>query len=257
MVYRDVYEELLASSYDDLYRGLRDPSGDVAFYVALAREIGGPVLELGCGTGRVLLPIAATGVACVGLDASPAMLDVLRGKQPPSNVELVQGRMEASFALGDARFRLVISPFRALQHLLDVDSQLAMLANVRRHLAADGVFAFDVFDPKLDRIAIADETEHLAATFMHGGRQVRRWDAVRRDLSTQVMRVKFRFESDGPGGPGDPDLGSTEVSLRWFYRYELEHLLARAGFTNLTFYGGFDRRPWRAEGDTVVVARVT
>ena len=170
MVYEDVYEQLLARSYDDLYRTLRDPSGDVAFYVGLAREIGGPVLELGCGTGRVLLPIAATGIACVGLDASPAMLDVLRGKQPPPNLELVQGRME-TFALGDARFRLTISPFRALQHLLDVDSQLAALANVRRHLVAGGAFAFDVFDPKLDRIAVADEAEHLAATFTQDGRQ--------------------------------------------------------------------------------------
>ena len=243
-----LYTELLARSYDDLYRALRDPAGDVAFYVGLAREIGGPVLELGCGTGRVLLPIADTGVACVGLDASPAMLDVLRAKRPPPNVELVEGRME-TFALGDARFRLAISPFRALQHLLDVDSQLAALANVRRHLAPGGTFAFDVFDPKLDRIAVADEAEHLAATFTHDGQQIRRWDAVRRDLTTQVMRVKFRFEADGV------DLGATEVSLRWFYRYELQHLLARAGFTDVTVYGGYDRRPWRAEGETVVVAR--
>jgi ubiquinone/menaquinone biosynthesis C-methylase UbiE len=250
MVYEDVYEKLLARSYDDLYRTLRDPSGDIAFYVALAGEVGGPVLELGCGTGRVLLPIAATGVACVGLDASPAMLDVLRGKRPPPNVELVQGRME-TFALGDARFRLVTSPFRALQHLLDVDSQLAALANVRRHLATGGAFAFDVFDPKLDRIAVAAEAEHLAATFTQDGRQIRRWDAVRRDLTTQVMHVKFRFEADGA------DLGATEVTLRWFYRYELEHLLARVGFTDVTFYGGYDRRPWRAEGETVVVARAS
>lgn len=250
----EVYADLLARYYDDLYRNLRDPSGDVAFYAGLVRDAGGPVLELGCGTGRVLLPIAATGVAYVGLDASAAMLDVLRGKHPPPNVELVHGRME-TFSLGEARFRVVLSPFRALQHLLDVDSQLAALANVRRHLAPGGVFAFDLFDPKLNRIAVADESEHLAATFEHDGKQVRRWDTVRRDVTTQVMRVQFRFETDGAVDPDLPDLGSTEVSLRWFYRYEVEHLLARAGFTDVTFYGGYDRRPWRAEGETVVVAR--
>jgi hypothetical protein len=65
------------------------------------------------------------------------------------------------------------------------------------------------------------------------------------------MTVTFRFE----GGP--PELtGSTEVELRWFYRYELEHLLARAGFTDVSFFGGFDRRPWTAGGETVVIARV-
>jgi len=244
----DEYEGVLARNYDALYGVMRDPSGDAAFYRALAEETGGPVLELGCGTGRVLLPIAALGIPCVGVDASPAMLAALRAKNPPPNLELVEGRME-TFDLGPRRFGLVTSPFRAFLHLLDVPSQLAALANIRRHLAPGGAFAFDIFDPKLAWIMAPGENERLDATFTIDGVETRRFAKVRTDLATQIMDVTFRFE------PAQTN-GNTTVRLRWFYRYEMEHLLARAGFTDVTIYGGYDRRPWRPEGETIIVARV-
>jgi len=245
----DEYEGPLARNYDALYGVMRDPSGDAAFYRALAQEIGGPVLELGCGTGRVLLPIAALGIPCVGVDASPAMLAALRAKNPPANLESIEARME-SFDLGARRFRLITCPFRAFQHLLDVPSQLAALANVRRYLAPGGAFAFDVFDPKLALLIAPADTERLEATFTIGGVQTRRFGRARMDLATQILEATFRFE------PAHAD-GNTTVRLRWFYRYEIEHLLARAGFTDLTLYGGYDRRPWRPEGETVIVARAS
>jgi SAM-dependent methyltransferase len=243
----DEYQGPLARTYDALYAVMRGASGDVAFYRGLAEKVGGPVLELGCGTGRVLLPIAALGIPCVGLDASPVMLASLRAKGQPPNLELVEGRME-SFDLGAQRFQLVICPFRAFQHLLDVPSQLATLANVRRHLAPGGTFAFDVFDPNLALIAAPPQDERLEATFMLDGVQTRRYGRVRPDQAAQILEVTFRF--DPPQSEG-----STTVKLRWFHRYEIEHLLARAGFTDLTVQGGFDGRPWRPQGETVILAR--
>jgi SAM-dependent methyltransferase len=207
------------------------------------------VLELGCGTGRVLLPIAARGIACVGLDASAEMLAVLREKDPPAHVELVYARME-DFDLGARRFALVTAPFRALQHLLDVPTQLAALANVRRQLAPGGSFVFDLFDPKLERVALLEEAEGNAIPFRHEGRSMRRYDRVRRNPTTQVMTVTFRYQGEVP-----ELCGETEVQLRWYYRYEIEHLLARAGFDELEFLGGFDGRPWTAGHETIVVAR--
>jgi hypothetical protein len=176
------------------------------------------------------------------------MLDVLRSKGPPANLEVIQGRME-TFQIG-RQFALITAPFRAFQHLLDVESQLAALSNVRTHLAADGIFAFDVFDPKLERTAVLQEAEAMSFTFTHQGKKMRRYDTVRRDPTTQVMTVDFRFVGDAA------DLaGSTQIEMRWFYRFELEHLLARAGFTRLTFYRNFNRSPWRAGGETVVLAQ--
>jgi ubiquinone/menaquinone biosynthesis C-methylase UbiE len=98
----------------------------VAFHRELAREAGGPVLELGCGTGRVLLPIARDGIACTGLDSSEAMLEEFRRKSPPENLRLVRAPMQG-FDLAEERLRLIFSAFRSFQHLLTVEDQLACL----------------------------------------------------------------------------------------------------------------------------------
>jgi ubiquinone/menaquinone biosynthesis C-methylase UbiE len=247
VTYDDVYDELIARTYDAVYSKVRDPSGDKAFYFELACE-GGPVLELGCGTGRILLPIARAGIECTGVDASDAMLRVFRSKNPPANLELVHGDMR-TLDLG-RKFRLVTIPFRAFQHMLDVSDQLACLACVRRHLAPGGTFAFDVFDPKLDRIALPGHPEALDATFEDGGREIKRFATITNDHTRQVITVVFRFE----GGP--PELsGKAEIQLRWFYRYEIEHLLARAGFTEVRMAGGFDLRPWTSGSEMIVLAR--
>ena len=248
-MHSDVYEQLIARNYDAVYAVIRDPSGDAEFYRQLALAAGGPVLELGCGTGRILLGIAREGIECVGLDASPSMLDVLREKNPPANLTIVEGRMQ-SFDLGAGRFALITAPFRAFSHLLTIDDQLAALACIRRHLAPGGQLVFDLFDPKLERIAAPSEPERLAATFLHSGHEIRRFDSSLRDHTTQVMTVRMRFE----GGPEELS-GSADFQLRWFYRFEVEHLLYRAGFSEVAIYGGFDRRPWSAFGETIVVAR--
>ncbi|MEL7185912.1 MAG: class I SAM-dependent methyltransferase [Pseudomonadota bacterium] len=250
MSYEAEYEKLIASTYDGVYAVVRDSSGDTAFYRSMLEEVGGPLLELGCGTGRVLLNSARTGEECIGLDASTEMLEVLRQKNLPENVELVHGRIE-DLDLGDRRFRLITAPFRTMQHVLDPQSQLAALENIRRHLAPGGVFAFDVFDPNLSAIAVEDEPEYLDATFDYQGDEMRRYVSVVRDHSTQVQTVTFRFEGD------NADLnGSTQIQMRWYYRYEIEHLLARAGFEDVTFFRDFDRTPWSSGGETVVCARV-
>jgi SAM-dependent methyltransferase len=251
MAYETKYERVLAQSYDAVYRVARDPSGDVDFYVEQARRFGGPVLELGCGTGRILLPTAKTGVECVGLDASPEMLAVLASKSPSENVKVVEGRVE-DFELGEGRFQLITAPFRVMQHMLDVETQLAMLNNVRRHLAPGGVFVFDVFDPKLDQMAILEQPEVPGVAFEYDGHEMRRYESVARDLRTQVMTVRFRLA----GGPESLQ-GTSELKMRWYYRYELEHLLARAGFGKLEFLGNFQNTPWQPGQDIVVVARTS
>jgi SAM-dependent methyltransferase len=249
----DAYGTVSSRYYDAVYESLRGGSGDVEFYRRLARHCGGPVLELGCGTGRVLLPIAADGIECVGLDQSPRMFDVVQRKRLPSALRLVLARMQ-DFDLGGERFRLIFSAFRSMQHLYTVEDQLACLARVRRHLAPGGLFAFDVFAPNLERIAQAEEPETEEARFEEDGVEVRRYTAVSRDHPNQMMRVRMRYERRR----GTEVLGNdvVEFRMRYFFRYEIEHLLARAGFDDVRVHGGFDERPYDyVSGETVVVAR--
>ena len=248
----DLYGATTARYYDAAYAVLRRRSADVDFYRSLAREVGGPVLELGCGSGRVLLPIARDGFTCTGLDASSDMLERLQRKDPPADLRLVQGRME-SFDFGSERFALIYSAFRAFQHLITIDEQLACLAAVRRHLAPRGLFAFDVFAPRLQRIAVREEPETEDARFEIDGEEIIRYASVLRDPATQVMDVTFRYERRRRGSVIGNDLVRTR--MRYFFRYELEHLLARAGFAKVSVFGGFDRRPYDyVSGETVIVA---
>ncbi len=249
----DTYGTATSRYYDGAYELIRDPSGDVAFYRKLAHEAQGPVLELGCGTGRILLAIAVDGIPCTGLDASPRMLDALRRKEAPSTLRLVCAPMQ-DFDLGPDRFKLIFAGFRVFQHLYTVEDQLACLACVRRHLAPGGSFAFDVFAPNLDRVRRTREPEREDVRFEQDGEQIVRYTAVDFDHVHQLMRLRMRYERSQGGEVIDNEI--VEMRMRYFFRYEIEHLLARAGFDEVQILGGFDGRPYDyTSGETIVVAR--
>lgn len=148
------FDRLDADLYDAY--GLGVP-GDVEFYVQEARRAGSPVLEIGCGTGRITLPVAQAGIEVTGIDISPAMLDVARKKlgalapETRSRVKLVEADMR-EFSLAD-RFRLIMAPYRAFLALLTVDDQKRALGRFRDHLAEGGRLILNFFDPRVDLLA--------------------------------------------------------------------------------------------------------
>lgn len=236
---------------------------DVAFYTALAVERGGPMLELGCGTGRVLLPTAKAGVEVTGVDVSEPMLAVCRSKLAEETPE-VQGRVRLaradmrSFDLG-RRFGLVTIPFRPFQHLVTVEEQMACLACAHRHLEPGGTLALDVFNPSLKRLVdpkYLRESEPEPTFVMQDGRSVMRTDRnASVDLVNQVIHAELIYYVTHPNGTQQRLVH--DFPLRYFFRYELEHLLVRAGFEVEAVYGDFDRSPVgpSAPGELVVVAR--
>jgi SAM-dependent methyltransferase len=234
----EAYGRTTARFYDAAYRDSPQVGKDVDFYRAVARECAGPVLELGCGTGRVLLRMAEDGFPCTGLDASRHMLDALRAKSRFPNLRLVHAPMQR-FDLGHDRFTLIYAAFRVFQHLYTVEDQLQCLACVRKHLAPGGALAFDVFAPRLARMAVADPREQLEMRFELDGESVERFARATPHAAQQLLEVYFRYERKR----GNELVGCEEArfKMRWFWRYELEHLLARAGFSDVAIYGDFDR----------------
>jgi SAM-dependent methyltransferase len=245
----DSYGPVTARYYDAEYAVVPALGPDAAFYRELAHAADGAVLELGCGTGRALLPIAGDGLPCTGLDASDEMLGALRAKRPPPNLRLVCAPMQR-FDLGGERFALIFSAFRAFQHLDTVEAQLACLSCVRRHLEPGGLFAFDVFHPGLARIAQLEEPEFEELRFPHEGDEVVRYTSITRDVGRQVQRVRFRFERRRGGQVVGNELA--EFAMRWFYRFEIEHLIARAGFELAALYGDFDRSPFTGASPSII-----
>jgi SAM-dependent methyltransferase len=245
----DSYGPVTARFYDAAYATLPGLGRDVEFYRALARASGGPVLELGCGTGRVLLALAGEGIACSGLDASAEMLAVARTRAGAAAPRLVQARMQ-DFDLGAARFALIYSAFRAFQHLYSVEDQLACLARVRAHLAPGGSFAFDVFHPRLDRVWEPESPEEEDLRFEQDGEQVVRFVRATRDPVAQILHLSMRYERRRAGLAVGSELA--RFRMRWFTRFELAHLLARAGFES-EIWGDFDRSPVVRESPALVV----
>jgi len=234
---------------------------DVEFYVAEARTSGSPVLELGCGTGRVLLPTARAGLEITGLDASANMLARCRAKldAEPGAVRaravLVRGDL-AGFDLG-RQFVLITVPFRPFQHLLTVEQQLGCLRSARRHLAPRGRLIFDVFhvDPSsvYDK-AWMEEKEDAPATRLADGRIVRRTVRIAGfHRAAQINDVEFCWYVTHTNGRREEIRWRT--ALRYSYRFELEHLLARAGLNVMALYGDINRAPYGDESpDMIFVA---
>jgi SAM-dependent methyltransferase len=240
----------LPALYDSL--PLYASRADIDFYVDLCRQAAS-ALELGCGTGRVLIPAAEAGCTITGLDDSEGMLAQCRRKlaDRPESVRaraaLIAGDM-TNFDLGRT-FPLITIPFRPFQHLTGVDQQLRCLECVRRHLAPQGRLAFDFFHPDLAMLAApvpSPEIEDTAEAALPGGATVRRaFRIVSRDIAAQVNHIELIYYLDGRRMV-------QSFRIRYFFRYEVEHLLARAGFQIEAVYGNFDRTPFTADSPEMI-----
>jgi SAM-dependent methyltransferase len=252
----DVHPEI-AELYDHvpLYKDRRDAT----FYVDLCRAAKGEVLELGCGTGRILIRAAEAGATITGLDQADFMLErcrsKLRGLAPEvqRRVTLVEADM-TTFSLGHA-FALATVPFRPLQHLVSVEEQLRFLTCVHRHLKPGGELALDVFHPDLKRLASPASSEEIEDTpeyTLADGRRLRRtFRLTAKRIAEQINDAELIYYVQDPAG------NTTRIvhafPLRYFFRYELEHLLARAGFEITEFYGDFDRSPFTDSSPEMIV----
>jgi SAM-dependent methyltransferase len=230
------------SLYDSIAR-LYDPwsvsvTEDVGFYVDLALRAGGPVVELGVGTGRIAVPTAAAGVRVIGVDSSRGMLEVCAEAAATAGVSHL-----LDLRVGDLldppvqeRVRLVTCPFRAFLHLHTDDDRLRALGAARDLLEPDGRLVFDVFRPGPEDIADTNGRwlEREPEIFERAD-----WDTERRRLTLSVR---------GPDG-------STTMKLAWLSPDEWGALIERAGFEVEAHYGWFDRRPYVGGEDSVWIAR--
>ena len=229
------------SAYDAIAR-LYDPWSasvveDISFYVDEALAAGGPVVELGVGTGRVAIPVAMAGVDVIGVDSSAGMLEICRHRADEAGVgarvDLRLGDLRRPPV--DERVGLVTCPFRAYLHLRDDAERLAALRAARELLRPGGRLVFDVFMPSWEDV---EETH---------GRWIEREPGIDEradwDLDAQTLTLSVRGRS-----------GESTMTLWWLEPARWNTLLAEAGFEVLACYGWFDRRPFADGEDSVWIA---
>jgi SAM-dependent methyltransferase len=227
--------DAIARLYDPWSRSVIE---DIGFYVDAALDARPPVVELGVGTGRIAIPVAAAGVEVIGVDSSPGMLDVCAQEARKAGVE-----ERLDLRLGDLRrppvderVDLVTCPFRAFLHLTSDADRREALRSARTILRKGGRLIFDVFRPSQEDI---DETDGLWLEREPGIEERADWD-----LDGQTLTLTVR----------DVNGGST-MTLHWLEPERWNALLAEAGFTIEACYGWFDRRPYDGGEDTIWVAR--
>jgi SAM-dependent methyltransferase len=229
------------SEYDSIAR-LYDPWSrsaveDVPFYVDEARRSGGPVVELGIGTGRIAVPIASAGIRVIGVDSSALMLEVCAERAALSGVEVDLRFGDLREPPVDERVPLVICPFRSFLHMrTDVDRRRA-LRSVRRLLAPSGRFVFDVFRPSREDV---EATHGRWIEREPGIWELAEWDERRRTLSLSVRDAN----------------AASSMQLAWLEADEWRTLLTDEGLDVVACYGWFDRTPYVGGEDTIWVSEV-
>ena len=230
------------SPYDAIAR-LYDPwsasvTEDIDFYVEEALAAGEPVVELACGTGRIAVPIAEAGVRVIGIDGSPAMLDVARERARAAGVEELLDLRHGDLREPPVaeRVQLVLVPFRSLLHMTTDAERRRALAAVFSLLEPGGRLVFDVFAPSKEDV----EATHGRWLEREPGIFERAdWDEGERTLTLSVRRGEE----------------ASTMLLAWLSPVEWSRLLERAGYEVEEIFGWFDRRPYAGGEDVVFVAR--
>jgi SAM-dependent methyltransferase len=232
-----------AEYYDAIYDSAS--IGDVEFYRTLAARVDGPVLEIGCGTGRIYLELLRDGIDAYGIDRSAGMLAKLREKAAANGLDPQVFEMDMrSFDL-DAQFGAILAPFRTFLHNVTVDDQLATLERVREHLQPDGLFALNFFAP--DPAVIADYQRYEETVEIDGDAYTRIDEPTMADPIDQIHRTHRELRA-----PDGTVVWEGTFELKLLSKREFELLLELAGFSDWTVYGGFDRQPPSDAGQELV-----
>jgi SAM-dependent methyltransferase len=222
----------------------------VAFYRRQVSRYGEPVLELGCGTGRLLIPLAEDGTTITGVDLSPAMIDLAHKKAASRGIELsiVSADMR-NFDLGK-RFKLVLLPANAMMHLVARSEVEGCLASVLRHLTDGGRFVVEVFNPSVELLSSPPDARAPVTDYVdpQSGVRVVVTSEVSYDAATQINRVTYHYQQ---GTSGSETM--LQFDMRQFFPQELDLLLTHAGFTIEEKFGDRDETAFTGSSPRQIV----
>jgi len=245
-----IYPDYVARFYDVVYAQVRTTDHD--FYLKKILAANGPVLEIGVGTGRFFLEALKLGADVYGIDASDTMLGVLKKQLDSSQHSRISRQQAEDFSL-ERKFNLIIAPFRVFSHLITIDQQLRTLERIHHHMNENGIFIFDLFVPNM-KFLIEGVNENVDFEGEYApGKKLRRITSFYADLINQVNNVTMRYEWDENGKINSH---SWQFQMRYFFHWEIEHLIARSPLKLETILGDYEENPLTNQSkDFIVVCR--
>ncbi len=244
--------DAFARFYDGDYRNY---TADIPLVLKTAQAAGGAALELGCGAGRVLIPLADAGCYVIGVDGSGALLEIARQKAAmrrcASRITLIQADM-TTFQLAQTNVDLVFAVSNTLMHLTTQADQLKALACAHRHLRVGGLLLIDLFSPDIAYLESVAGIQELADQWEdeQNGAQVLKWTTRYLDVAQQLQETIFIYEEIFPDGR----TAQTRLSfpLRFWWPDEGTLLLEKAGFVVDELFGDFDGSPYSSASERLI-----
>ncbi len=243
----------IAALYDLEHDPFRD---DIDLLVSFAEATGGPILEMGCGSGRILAPLAEAGFTVTGVDRSTTMLDRARARLANASLDdrvaLVEGDMSGDSPIPGGPFQMVVFSLNALVHLASPDLQLAALAHAGNHLAPQGQLVIDIVNPAPDylmSLAAAPALEWSSA--LEDGSIVDKWAWRQVHPVEQVIDTTLWYDQVRPGG--ELVRHRTQFELRYVHPHELSLMLRAASFTEVRMYGSYELDPLDDSSERIIV----
>jgi len=222
------YGDRIASEYDALHEQL--PSAEPAVRLLAELAQGGPALELGIGTGRIALPLAALGVEVHGIDASPSMVEVLRGKTGGAQIPVTIGDFGDVGVVG--HYGLIFVVFNTFFGLLTQEDQIRCFARVAAHLVPGGRFLIEAFVPDLTRFDRGQRVETTSLGLDHA-----RIDLARVDPAAQRVEAQHVVITE-------EGVRLYPVRLRYAWPSELDLMARLAGLRLQDRWSGWQREPF-------------
>jgi SAM-dependent methyltransferase len=228
---------------------------DLPYWCELARERGGPVLELGCGTGRVLLHLARENFEATGVDSAPEMIALARRRleKQPSLAGRVQ-LVEADFRRLDLKktYPLILAPFNTFSHLIEPADADGALGSIAAHLAPGGGFALALPNP-IPIYSSLPEGLVLERTFRDGdrGSTVQQFSSLRVDRAAQLGHITWLYDEIDSEGKVTRTI--VPMTLRYFFPNEIPLLFERAGLQLSHLWGDYDRSPFAEDSPVLLV----
>jgi SAM-dependent methyltransferase len=246
------YEDRLwALIYDQYNQGRHQK--ELSFYAAELADCLGPVLEVACGTGMMLLKLLQQGVDIYGFDISQEMLEVLHAKARSIGIDGIHTRVSRQDMRDfhyDRSFEAIIIPARSFLHLVEQEDQIACLRAIYAHLRPGGRLLLNFFNPRLDLLlerADPDVEYGPFATYAHPvtGEPIELSHMQVNDIHSQVQNITWRFRDV-------ETVHEAGMRVRWVYREEFKLLLRLAGFAKWDLYGDFAKSEFTADSSEMI-----
>lgn len=248
-----MYDDL-SRYYDLAHAGLTE---DIPFVLGLAAEASGPILEIGCGSGRLLLPLARAGHYVTGVDSSPAMLAIAAQRLAQEDdavrerVRLLEADATAPLPSAAGTMALALVGFNTFMHFSELEAA-ATLRNAARLLRPGGVLCIDVDNPfelalVQDEAALALEEEWADPAT---GQVVQQWATYAPAEDGQAVDVTWVFRELGAPAPAEI---TVQMRYHYYYPHQVDLLLQQSGLRLVALYGDYDRRPFGEESDRLLL----